>query len=98
MKFTAKISRNLKDIETGAPKVLLRGIMTEEDEFRDHAWVELNRELDKLLKHRKEFQRNKGNGSAIIEFEADIKNYMYRETIYKQTLKNIKTIRVLGKA
>jgi len=98
MKFTAKISRNLRDTNTGAPKVLLRGIMTEEDEFRDHAWVELNRELDKVLKHNKEFKRKQGNGSAIIEFEADVKNYEYRGSVYKQTLNNIKTVRILGKA
>ena len=98
MKFTAKISRNLRDTNTGAPKVLLRGIMSDNDEFRDHAWVELNQELDKLLKHSKEFKRKQGNGSAIIEFEADIKSYEYRGSTYKQTLTNISTPRILGKA
>jgi len=96
--FEAIISRNLRDTATGAPKVLLRNIIAEGTQFRDHAWVELNQEIDYLLKHCKLFRRKSGNGAVKIQFNADIKEYKYRDEVVKQTLASLKDITVVGKA
>lgn len=94
MRLTAQISRNFRDVATGVPKVLLRSIIDENDnEFRDHAWVQLNQEL-------RTFFRTKlpKNGKRVIQFEADEKLYEYRGEVFKKTLENIKNIKVLGRA
>ena len=47
-RYIAEISRNFRDVATGAPKVLLRSVIQEDDseDFRDHAWVELTEDLN----------------------------------------------------
>lgn len=92
MRLTAKISRNFRDVATGAPKVLLRAICTEEDEFRDHAWVELTPKLCKVV------DSIKGNRSLVVELEADESSYEYRAGVVKRTLTNINKIKVVGRA
>ena len=92
MKYVAKISRNLKDIHSGDPKVLLRGVQSNQCDIRDHMWVSVSKELDKFLKV------NKTNKSLVIEFEAQTKEYLYRGVEKKLTLKNVKSIRILGRA
>ena len=91
LRITAKISRNFRDVQSGAPKVLLRGLQTPTEDFRDHAWVEhcpsLKRITDTL----------KDNSSLLISFTAEAKDYNYRGES-KRTLTNIKNIRVLGRA
>lgn len=94
MTLTAKISRNFRDTETGAPKVLLRSIQTEDEEYRDHAWVEMTKELKTLL----QTKRAMSNRSYIIQFEADEKVYKYRDQEYKKTLQNVHNIKILGRA
>lgn len=94
MKYTAKLGRNLRYMSASQTMVLMRGIIGSEEEFRDHAWVELSKELDKIL-HNKLFNRN----SAIIEFEADTKRYPdHRNGGTKETLINIRSIKILGRA
>ena len=94
MRYTAKISRNLRYLSPGQPTVLLRGIQSETEDFRDHAWVALNNALDTALKSNKYFGKNK---SAIIEFEAEPKQYKYRDSV-KITLDNISNVRIIGRA
>ena len=91
-KYVAKISRNFKDTHSGDPKVLFRGVQSEQCEVRDHMWVSISKDLDKFLKV------NKTNKSFIIEFEAQTKEYLYRGVEKKLTLKNVKSIRILGRA
>lgn len=93
MKLVAQISRNFRDVATGVPKCLLRSIQTEEEEYRDHAWVELNPALKKFFA-----QKLPKNGKRVIQFEADEKVYTYRGEVIKKTLENIKNIKVLGRA
>ena len=57
MKFTAKIGRNLRYMSASQTMVLLRSIVGSHEIFRDHAWVELNTELEKLL-YSKRFNRS----------------------------------------
>lgn len=93
-RYTAEISRNFRDIATGAPKALLRSIVQDNSEdFRDHAWVEVNQSLARFFKH-----KLPKNGKRVISFEAEEKTYYYRGAEFKKTLINIKNIRVLGKA
>lgn len=93
MLFTAKISRNFRDVATGVPKVLLRSIQTATEDYRDHAWVELNPTLKKFFE-----TKLPKNGKRVIEFEAEEKVYTYRGEVIKKTLENVKNIKVLGKA
>lgn len=95
MKLTAQISRNFRDVGTGVPKCLLRDIINEEndEEFRDHAWVELTPALKKFFE-----QKLQNNGKKVISFEADEKVYQYRGQEFKRTLENVKNIKVLGRA
>lgn len=94
MHFTAKISRNFRDVATGVPKCLLRNIIIDEnEEYRDHAWVEVNTVLAKFFK-----DKLPKNGKRIISFEADEKHYTYRGEIIKRTLENVRNIKVLGRA
>ena len=92
-RYTAQISRNFRDIATGAPKALLRNVIQEDDEeFRDHIWVELSAELREFFK--RELPKN---GKRIISFRAKEKVYKYRGELVKRTLKNVKNITVLGR-
>lgn len=92
MTLTAIISRNFRDTATGAPKVLLRGIQTPDEEYRDHAWVELTKELKQVT------NRITNNRSLIITLEADVKEYIYRPGVVKRTLTNVSNIKVVGRA
>lgn len=86
MLITAIISRNLRDIHSGSPKVLLRDLQTTEGLYRDHAWVELSDQLEKLLQS-KRFNNNK---SHPVYLEADEKVYPCAHTGKpKRTLQNI---------
>ena len=87
--YTAIISRNLRDVNTGAPKVLLRDIQCEGTSYRDHAWVELTPELDKTI------ASIRGNKSAMITFLAREKDYMYRGEVFKKTLKRVRDVSVI---
>lgn len=93
-RYTAQISRNFRDISTGAPKVLLRSIVQEDDseDFRDHAWVELTEDLKQFFK-----QELPKNGKRIISFRAKEKVYKYRGELVKKTLSSVKNINVLGR-
>lgn len=100
MTFTAKISRNRRQISPTQSMVLLRSVQSSnEEDFRDHCWVEESASIHRLLSSNPLFRRNSGNGSAIIQFEAEEKKYYYHTgELYKKTLSNIKNIRVLGRA
>ena len=93
-RYTAQISRNFRDIATGAPKVLLRNVIQEDDdeEFRDHIWVELSAELREFFK--RELPKK---GERIISFRAKEKVYKYRGELVKKTLSSVKNINVLGR-
>lgn len=78
--------------------VLLRGIQTADEDYRDHCWVELNSHLIKALSTHKYFKLKSGNGSAIISFEADETSYNYRGEELKKTLTKIRNIKVIGRA
>lgn len=95
--YVAKISKNLKSITTGNPEVLLRSIIQDDDtEFRDHCWVSLNKDLNKVLSSR--YATNYG-GSYVIQFKAKEKLYNYQNSgVMKRTLEHICDIKVLGKA
>ena len=93
-RYIAQISRNFRDVATGAPKVLLRNVLQEDEEdFRDHAWVELSAELKEFFK-----QELPKNGKRVISFRAKEKVYKYRGELVKRTLSNVKNITVLGRA
>lgn len=92
MRLTAIISPNFRDVATGAPKVLLRQVMEGTTEYRDHCWVEINKYLDEVLQGLK-----RKNKSVKIAFEAEIKEYEYRGSIYKRTLTNITSVSVIKK-
>ena len=52
-KFTALLlPLNLRDVDGVDPKVLFKGAVTEEEEFRDHCYVSINRNknLQKFMK------------------------------------------------
>jgi hypothetical protein len=99
MKFTAKISRNRRQISPSQSMILLRDIQSDEEDFRDHCWIEESKSLVKLLSTNPLFRRNSGNGSAIIQFEAEERLYYYNTgEVFKKTLSNVKNIRVLGRA
>lgn len=92
MKLTAKISRNFRDTATGAPKVLLRNICIGEDEYRDHAWVELTPELRKIVNT---ITRNR---SLLISLYAEEKSYIYRAGVVKRTLTKVNNVQIIGRA
>lgn len=91
MKFTAVIhTKNHRDIATGVPKVLMTGIQTDTEDYRDHSYVEINAPLRKFI------NETTGNKSFVVSFEADEKTYEYRGEIIKKTLTNVKSIKRLG--
>ena len=93
--YTAMVSKNKRNT-FGTPTVLLRGVMTDNTEFRDHCWVRETPELFELLetKHASRYQ-----GSYIIEFKAKEKKYNYQMSgTIKDTLEHICEVKVLGKA
>jgi hypothetical protein len=94
MQFTAKLHpSNLRDVNTGAPKVLLTSVQANNEDYRDHCWVEITPPLAKAMRT---MRRQK---SFIIQFEAEEKTYPCRHGVeIKRTLAGIKTIKVLGRA
>lgn len=98
MQFTAKINRQSRHLSSGQSMVLLRGIQTADEDYRDHCWVELNSHLIKTLSTHKHFKAKSGNGSAIIQFEAEEIEYNYRGIEAKKTLTKIRNIKVIGRA
>ena len=94
MKFTAKISRNFRDVATGCPKVLLRDVFDESGEtFRDHCHVEISPALARTLK------TMRSNKSFIIELDAEPLSYNYQNSgVFKQTLTAVSRVKVLGRA
>ena len=65
--YTATISRNFRDTNTGDPKVLLRNVRDFEGNlFRDHCWVSKSA-LDNVIPYK--------NKSFKISFLAKIKSY-----------------------
>ena len=98
MEIIAKISKNYRDVKTSSPKVLLRINQVQSDTFdRDHTFVPLTANLKKVL------QTIKGNGSILIKFDADETSYKdHRKSIQgidssKQTLTNIRNVRIVGR-
>ena len=94
MKITAMMSRNLRDVKTHSPKVLLRlrGVQSETFD-RDHTFVPLRGPLRKI------YDNIKGNKSVLIEFdceETDYVNYRQDGPATKKTLTNIKNVKVIG--
>ena len=86
MLYTAKLGLNTRDTQTLSPKILLRGIVDENDtEFRDHCWIDLKGAVLKVVPKTNRVE-------YIIQFEADEKEY------YKnKTLTNLKNIKILGR-
>lgn len=98
MRIVAKISKNYRDVKTSSPKVLLRIDQVQSETFdRDHTFVPLTANLRKIL------QTIRGNGSILIKFEADEVSYKdHRKSIQgidssKQTLTNIRNVKILGR-
>ena len=87
MLYTAKLGLNTRDTQTLSPKILLRGIVDENDtEFRDHCWIDLKGAVLKVVPKTNRVEYD-------IQFEADEKEY------YKnKTLTNLKNIKILGKS
>ena len=67
IEYTATISRNFRDTNTGDPKVLLRDVRDYQDNlFRDHCWVSRDLLLEVIPY---------GNKSLRISFLAKVKPY-----------------------
>ena len=92
--FTAKLHpSNRRDVNTGAPKVLLTGVQTEDTEYRDHCWVEITPALARAMK------TMRPQKAFLIEFDATEKSYPCRHQVEtKRTLASITRIKVLGRA
>ncbi len=83
--YIAKISRQFRDVKTGSPKVLLTDVICDETEgFRDHCWVTLTEDLDRLVPSKCGIKR-------AIEFNAEPREYCTG----KLTLSNIKDVQLL---
>lgn len=82
--YTALISRNFRNVDSGSPIVLLRNVTTADGiPFRDHCWVD-RAALMKILP--------RGNKSIQISFMADTKLYKVLGP-EKETLTNIHTVK-----
>ena len=92
--YTAKLHpSNFRDVGTGCKKVLMTQIFDDNGElFRDHAHIELSPSLIKAMR------TMRPNKSFIVQFDADIKEYLYRGEVFKRTLANVAKIKVLGRA
>lgn len=85
--FTAKLTGNRRDVETGSPKALIVFIQPPESLNRNHCWVDLE-----LV----EYFQPKGHCVPIhIRFNADLKPYKQRGKYLSHTLTNITDIEVL---
>ena len=83
--YLAKIQRQYRDVKTGSPKVLLTDVVCEDTGlFRDHCWVTLTPELEKLVPR-------KCGVKLAIEFTAEPREYYTG----KLTLNNITDIQLL---
>ena len=84
--FTARIlPLNLRDTDGVDPKVLMKGIMTANEEFRDHCYVSINKnkQLQKFLKQIRK--------PVLISFTAKTANY----TPVKSTLTRVSNIKIV---
>lgn len=84
--FTARLLPcNLRDTDGVDPKVLMKGIMTTKEEFRDHCYVSINKnkQLQKFLKQTRK--------PVLISFTAKTANY----TPEKSTLTRISNIKIV---
>lgn len=94
MQITAMMSRNLRDVKTGSPKVLLRLRGLQSDTFdRDHTFVPLEGHLLRV------YNRIKGNKSVLIQFDCEETQYINHRAIgpdFKKTLTNIHNVKVIG--
>lgn len=91
MQFTAVIhTKNHRDVATGAPKVLMTGIQTKTEDYRDHSYILISPELQVFI------DDTIGNKSFIVSFEADEHTYKYRGELIKKTLVNVHNISRLG--
>ena len=91
--FTAQLHpSNRRDVHTGAPKVLLTGVQTDSEDYRDHCWVEISPALQKAMRSMRPQK------SFIIQFEATEKQYSRPGAEIKRTLASIKQVKVLGRA
>lgn len=92
--YVAKVSRNFRN-NGGTKQVLLRGVMTDTEEFRDHCWVNESKSLMKAL----DTKHANNNKTYIVEFKAKEKSYNYQNTgVMKKTLDHICDIKILGRA
>ena len=87
--YTAILTTNLRDVYTASPKVLIREIEPNETIDRDHCWVTITPELDRLIP--------KDNRKIVtIQFNAKLYNYKNHLTKeIKQAFKKIKNITVI---
>ena len=94
--FTAKVSTLRRDVATGVPKRTLRDIFDSNGNlFRDHCHVKETAAIRKLNNNR----ISRTNGWLIIEFSAKVQSYNYHNSgVIKQTLTNVKNVKILGKA
>lgn len=93
--YTAMISCNYRDTNTASPKVLLRGIMDDDNEiYRDHCHVNITSHLDKVLSKSSKSRRQR---SYLIKFKANTKTYNYRMSgNVKYTLENVCDVEIIG--
>lgn len=83
MQFTALLTGNRRDTNTGSPKALLNSIIGLE---RDHCWVDLTPEIEVL--------QPRGHHKAIkVSFDAEIKDYLKQGSIQQQTLCSITNLK-----
>lgn len=86
MKFIGKLTGNKRDVATGSPKALITHIQPNDNLDRDHCWVELTGTI-------KAIQPKGHQRPRLVEFEADLKEYLKQGTIKQYTLTNIRNIK-----
>ena len=93
--ITGVMAREFRDIRTTSPKVCIRKIECDSEEFtRDHTYIPLTHQLER------ECAKIRGNVPVLVQFEATVSEYVDRRGIVptKQTLTKIKNVRILGRA
>lgn len=87
MELTAKLTGNRRDVNTNSPKALLTHIQGLTEEFRDHCWVKITKDIEKLqpLGHQK---------PVSVKIEAKIKKYVKRGKEVQETLDVLKICRL----
>lgn len=94
IQVTALMSRNLRDVKTQSPKVLLRLKGCQSETFdRDHTFVPLEGPILRT------YNRIKGNKSVIVTFECEEIEYVNHRMTgpeTKKTFTNIRNVKVIG--